>query len=76
MMTAGVAWLSVLSAAVWVSLTRRNGSNRLRTEITEHYATRADLHEMQANLVRWMVGSVMGAVVATAAISFGLGRLL
>ena len=69
-------WLSVLSAALWIALLRGNGSGALRAEMTEHYATRADLHVVESNLVRWMVGSVIGAVGATAVITFGIGRLI
>ncbi len=76
MVPVGLAWLAALSAAVGFSLTRRNGSGALRNEMTEHYATRADLRLVEANLVRWMIGSVLGAVGTTAAITFALGRLL
>ena len=73
---AGAAWLAVLAAGVWSALARRNGSGALRSEMTEHYATQADLYRVEATLVRWMVGSVLGAVGATAAITFGLLRLI
>ena len=45
-------------------------------ELTEHYATKADLHQLEATLVRWMVGSILGAVSLAAVITFSLGRLI
>ena len=29
--------------------------NLLRTEIVTHYATKADLHSLEARLVKWMI---------------------
>ena len=76
MIAIGAAWLVALSVGTWVNLKRRNGSGVLRSEMTEHYATRADLYSVEATLVRWMVGSVLFAVAATASITFAFLRLI
>ena len=37
-------------------------------------ATKADLHALETRLIRWMVGSVLAAVVATGAIVSVISR--
>ena len=43
-----------------------------RTELREelrHYATRADLANLETRLIRWMVGLMVSAVVAASAVA-------
>lgn len=46
----------------------------------EHLATKADLHQMENRLLRWMVGTILAGVGLTASLASGitlaLNRLL
>ncbi len=46
----------------------------------EHLATKADLHQMESRLLRWVVGTILASVGVTAGIASGitlaLNRLL
>ncbi len=39
----------------------------------QHYATKADLSEMEVKLIKWMVGSQIGLVIALAVVMRLLG---
>ena len=49
--------------------------NLLRTEIVTHYATKADLHSLEARLVKWMIGLMLGSVGTAVAIAVAVDRL-
>ena len=49
--------------------------NLLRTEIVTHYATKADLHSLEARLVKWMIGLMLGSVGTAVAIAVAADRL-
>ena len=42
----------------------------------EHLATKADIHELENRLVRWMVGVMLGGMATAATITIALQRLL
>ena len=42
----------------------------------EHLATKADVWSLEARLVKWMVGTVLGGMAAAAAIGVAASRLL
>ena len=42
----------------------------------QHYATKADLAETKAELIKWIVGLVLGAIAAATTFAFAVERLL
>ena len=46
------------------------------TETLQHYATKADLLQMENRLIKWMVGLMVGSIIAAATISTTIDRLL
>ena len=42
----------------------------------EHLATKADIHQLENRLVRWMVGVMLGGMATAATITIALQRLL
>ena len=56
--------------------TASNEERLARLELgQEHLATKADLAGLEARLVKWMVGLMMGAVVAATAIATLIERI-
>ena len=49
--------------------------NLLRNEMVTHYATKADLHALEARLVKWMIGLMLSSVGAAVAIAVTVDRL-
>lgn len=49
--------------------------SELREEL-RHYATKADLAQMETRLTRWMVGMMLGAIVAASSASLVIQRIL
>ena len=50
-----------------------------RTELREelrHYATKADLSELETRLIKWMVGQMIAATVIASSIALLIHRLL
>ena len=41
----------------------------------KHYATKADVAELKADLVKWMVGLMLGSVTAAVSIAVAVDRL-
>ena len=58
-------------AAVEQPITR----SELREEL-RHYASKADLAQMETRLTRWMVGMMLGAIVAASSASLLIQRIL
>ena len=46
-----------------------------RDEIRTHYATKADLSDLEVRLVKWMVSLMIGSVVAASAVAVLIHRL-
>ena len=46
----------------------------LRYEL-QHYATKADLAELEARLIKWMIGLMVGAVAVAASVAVAVQRL-
>ena len=46
----------------------RADMDALRTETHTHYATKADLAQLETRLIKWVVGSVMAAAGVAAAV--------
>lgn len=42
----------------------------------EHLATKADLHQMESRLLRWLVGTILASVGMASGITIALNRLL
>ena len=42
----------------------------------QHYATKADLAETKAELIKWIVGLMFGAIAAATTFAFAVERLL
>lgn len=42
----------------------------------QHYATKADLAEMKTDLIKWMVGLMLGSIAAASTIALFMQRLL
>ena len=49
--------------------------SELREEL-RHYASKADLAQMETRLTRWMVGMMLGAIVAASSASLVIQRIL
>ena len=49
--------------------------SELRAELA-HYATKADLAEMKAELIKWMVGVMLGGMATAATLTVALLKLL
>jgi hypothetical protein len=49
--------------------------SELREEL-RHYASKADLAQMETRLTRWMVGMMLGAIVAASSASLLIQRIL
>ena len=49
--------------------------SELREEL-RHYATKADLAELETRLVKWMVGMVLGGMVAAAAVASAISNFI
>ena len=47
----------------------------LREEL-RHHATKSDLAELEARLIRWMVGQMIAAIVAASSIALLIQRLM
>ena len=47
----------------------------LRDEL-RHYATKADLAQMETRLTRWMIGMMLGSIVAASSASLVIQRIL
>ena len=47
----------------------REEMNLLREEFGRHYATKADLAALETRLIKWMVGTQLGGVIALAAVA-------
>ena len=47
----------------------------LREELRTHYATKADIANLEARLVKWMVGLMVGAVAAATAFAVLIERI-
>ena len=47
----------------------------LREEL-RHYASKADLAQMETRLTRWMVGMMLGSIVAASSAALVIQRLL
>jgi hypothetical protein len=47
----------------------------LRDELRTHYATKADIANLEARLVKWMVGLMIGSVAAATALAVLVERL-
>ena len=54
----------------------REELNALRTEFREHYATKADLAEMKVELIKWMIGLMVGATTLAASIAVLVQRII
>ena len=48
--------------------------SELREEL-QHYATKADMAQMETRLVKWMVGIMFGAAALSASIALVIERL-
>ena len=56
----------------------RQDFHALREELhreLQHYATKADLAEMKAELIKWMVGLMVASIAAASTIAFVAQRL-
>ena len=42
----------------------------------QHYATKADLAEMKAELIKWMVGLMVASIAAATTFAFAVERLV
>ncbi len=49
--------------------------SELREEL-QHYATKADLAELETRLVKWMIGMMVGSVAVASSIALLVQRLL
>ena len=49
--------------------------SELREEL-RHYATKADLAQMETRLTRWMVGMMLGSIVAASSAALVIQRIL
>ena len=54
----------------------REELSSLRTEFREHYATKADLAEMKVELIKWMIGLMVGATTLAASIAVLVQRII
>ena len=53
--------------------------SELREELQntlQHYATKADLAELETRLVKWMVGLALGGMVAAAAVASAISNFI
>lgn len=48
--------------------------DELRSEL-RHYATKADLAQLESRLIKWMVGVMLGGMATAATLTIGLQRL-
>ena len=48
----------------------------LRDEMREHYATKADLSELKIDLIKWMVGLMMGSATLATGLAVLIQRLV
>lgn len=53
----------------------RSEMNLLRNEMVTHHATKADLHALEARLVKWMIGLMIGSVGTAVSIAVAADRL-
>ena len=54
----------------------RGELDSLRTEVRNHYATKADLAQMESRLIKWMVGLMVGAIAVASTLTLVVERLL
>ena len=48
--------------------------DELRSEL-RHYATKADLAQLESRLIKWMVGVMLGGMATAATLTIGLQKL-
>ena len=48
----------------------------LRDEMRTHFATKADVADLKADLIKWMVGLMLGGIAIAAAVASAIARLI
>ena len=54
----------------------RNEMDAFRIEVRTHYATKADLAQMEARLTKWMIGLMVGAIAVASTLALMVERLI
>ena len=54
----------------------RNEFDRLRQELQDHYATKEDLAKLEARLVKWIIGMMLGSAGLATTLAIFIQRLI